>query len=431
MSDSLRPLDCSPPDSSVRGILQAWILEWVDIPFSRESAQPSLPHCRQILYLLSHQLKHTKKTIHMKIQVSVSDPTGRSWLRSDLRRDRKPSKGKGACSLFPAFCLACWGPRPAPAPSLCCLRLCVCISPGPALFFSCYADHICFSGCTCPNIATLAQFSRSLVQEIEWALKTFSHQSCPTLCDPMNHSSPGLPVDHQLPDFTQTHVPSSRWCHPAISSSVVPFSCPQSLPASGSFPISQLFAWSGHSIRVSASASVLPMNTQDWPPLGWPGWISLQPKGLSKSLLQHDSSKPSSFRHSAFFTVQLSHPYMTTGKTIALTRRTFVGKVMSVLFNMLSRLVTTFLPRLNPNSEFPGGSALVCHRAGHIQDSSVVTASSLWQGGEEIGFLTAKGIDYCFRNFNPHPTNLYAIPLWVFFSPLPRKSVVTTHDMTS
>ena len=76
---------------------------------------------------------------------------------------------------------------------------------------------------------------------------------------------------------------SSRWCHPAISSSIVPFSsCPQSLPASGSFPMSQLFAWGGQSIGVSALASVLPKNTQDWAPLGWTGWISLQSKGLSR-----------------------------------------------------------------------------------------------------------------------------------------------------
>ena len=77
--------------------------------------------------------------------------------------------------------------------------------------------------------------------------------------------------------------PSSWWCHPAISSSVIPFSsCSQSLPASGSFPMSQLFAWGGQSIGVSASASVLPINTQDWYPLGWTGWISLQSKGLSR-----------------------------------------------------------------------------------------------------------------------------------------------------
>ena len=83
------------------------------------------------------------------------------------------------------------------------------------------------------------------------------------------------------------------------------------------------------------------MNTQDWSPLGWTGWISLQSKGL-KSLLQHHSSKSSILRCSAFFIVKLSHPYMTTGKTIPLTRQTFVGKVMSLLFNMLSRLVIIF-----------------------------------------------------------------------------------------
>ena len=138
--------------------------------------------------------------------------------------------------------------------------------------------------------------------------------------------------------------PSSQWCHPAISSSVITFSsCPQSLPASESFPMSQLFAWGGQSTRVSALASFLPKNTQDWS-LGWTGWISLQSKGLS-SLLQHQSSKASILWHSAFFTVWLSHPYMTIGKTIALTRRTFFGKVMSLLLNMLSRLVITFLPR--------------------------------------------------------------------------------------
>ena len=108
-------------------------------------------------------------------------------------------------------------------------------------------------------------------------------QSCPTLCNPMNRSTPGLPVHHQLLEFTQTHVQSSQWCHPAISSSVVPFSsCPQSLPASGSFPMNQLFAWGGQSLGVSASASVLPMNTQDKSPLEWTGWISLPSKGLSR-----------------------------------------------------------------------------------------------------------------------------------------------------
>ena len=108
--------------------------------------------------------------------------------------------------------------------------------------------------------------------------------------------------------------------------------------------MSQLFTWGGQSTGVSALASVLPMNTQDWSPLGWTGWIFLQSKGLA-ILLQHHSSKASILRCSPFFTVQLSHPFMTIGKTIALTRQTFVGQVMSLLLNMLSRLVLTFLPK--------------------------------------------------------------------------------------
>ena len=117
--------------------------------------------------------------------------------------------------------------------------------------------------------------------------------------------------------------------------------------------MSQLFTSGGQSIIVSASTSVLPMNIQDQFPLGLTGLISfrmdwldlLANQGTLKGLLQHHSLKASILRHSAFFTVQLSHPYMTTGKTIALTRRTLVGKVMSMLLNMLSRLVITFLPR--------------------------------------------------------------------------------------
>ena len=174
------------------------------------------------------------------------------------------------------------------------------------------------------------QFSRSVMSD---SLRPLESQ----------HARP--PCPSPTPGAYSNSCPSSQWCHSAISSSVIPFSsCPQSLPASGYFPMSQLFAWGGQSIRVSVSASILPMDTQNWSPLGWTGWISLQSKGLSR-VLQHHSSKASIFPHSAFFTVQLSHPYMTTVKTIALTRRTFVGKVMSLFFNMLSRLVITFLPR--------------------------------------------------------------------------------------
>ena len=109
-------------------------------------------------------------------------------------------------------------------------------------------------------------------------------QSCPTLCDPVNRSTPGLPVHHQLPEFTQTHV---HWVHdaiqPSISSSVIPFSsCPKSLPTSESFPMSQLFAWGGQSTGVSPLASFLPKKSQGWSPSEWTGWISLQCKGFSR-----------------------------------------------------------------------------------------------------------------------------------------------------
>ena len=153
------------------------------------------------------------------------------------------------------------------------------------------------------------------------------------------------PCPSPTPGDYSNSCPSSRWCHPAISSSVIPFSCPQSFPASGSFPMSQLFTWGGQSTGVSALASILPMNTQNWSSLGWTGWISLQSKGLSRVFSNTTVQKALIFQCSAFFTVQPSHPYMTTGKAIALTRWTFVGKVMSLLLNMLSRLVITFLPR--------------------------------------------------------------------------------------
>ena len=173
-------------------------------------------------------------------------------------------------------------------------------------------------------------------------------QSCLTLCHSMNHSTPGLPVHHQLQEFTQTHVhqvgDAIQPSHPLSSSSPPP-------------PISP-------SIRVFSNESALRMR---WPKY-WsfsfnispsnehPALISFRMDWLDllalqrtvKRLLQYHSSKPSILRRSAFFIVQLSHPYMTTGKTIALTRRTFVGKVMSLLFNMLSKLVITFLPRSNP-----------------------------------------------------------------------------------
>ena len=152
----------------------------------------------------------------------------------------------------------------------------------------------------------------------------------------MECSTPGFPVHYQLPELTQTHV---HWVADAIQPShpVIPFSsCLQSFPASGSLPMSHLFTSGGQSIGVSVSASVLPMNTQDCSPLGWTGWISLQSKGLSRVFSSTTVPKASILGCSTFFVVELSHPSITTRKTIALIRWTFVGKVMSLLFNMLS-----------------------------------------------------------------------------------------------
>ena len=154
------------------------------------------------------------------------------------------------------------------------------------------------------------------------------------------HARP--PCPSPTPGVYSDSCPLSRWCHPAISSSVVPFSsCPQSFPASGSFQISQLFASGGQSIGFSFNISP----SSEHPglsPLG--DWLDLLVvQGTLKSLLQHHSSKASILQCSAFFIIQLSHPCITTGKTISLTRQTFADKVMSLLFNMLSRLILTFL----------------------------------------------------------------------------------------
>ena len=159
------------------------------------------------------------------------------------------------------------------------------------------------------------RFSRSVVSDSLWP-----HEP--------QHARP--PCPSPTPGVHSNPCPLSRWCHPAISSSVVPFSsCHQSFPASGSFQMSQLFASGAQSLGFSFNIS--PSNEH-------PGLISfrmdwldlLAVQGILKSLLQHYSSKASILRPSAFFIVQLSHPYLTTGKTTALTRQTFVGNVMAL-----------------------------------------------------------------------------------------------------
>ena len=167
-------------------------------------------------------------------------------------------------------------------------------------------------------------------------------QSCPALCNPMNRSTPGLPVHHQLPEFTPTHV---HWVSDDIQ-----LSHPLLSPSPPALSLAQhqgFFNWVSSSHQV---AKVLEFSFNISPTSEHPGLISFRMDWLDllavqrtlKSLLQHHSSKASILQRSTFFKVQLSHPYMTTGKTIALTRRALI---MSLLFNMLSRLVITILPK--------------------------------------------------------------------------------------
>ena len=158
----------------------------------------------------------------------------------------------------------------------------------------------------------------------------------------LQHTRP--PCPSPTPWVYSNSCPLSWLCHPTIPFSGVPFSsCLQFFPVSESLQMSQLFKSDGQSIGISASASVLPMNIQDWFPLGWTGWISFMAKGLSR--VPHHGSKALTLSFLYFFIVQLSNPYMSIGKTKALTRQTFVDKVMSLLFNKLSGLVVTFLPK--------------------------------------------------------------------------------------
>ena len=180
------------------------------------------------------------------------------------------------------------------------------------------------------HIPCSVQFSRSVVSD---SLRPHEPQ----------HARP--PCPSPTPRVQTSSCPLSRWCHPTTSSSVVPFSS-----LSQSFQHQGLFQWVSSLHQV---AKVLEFQLQHlalpWTPrtvsfrMDWLDLLVVQ--GTLKSLLQHHNSKASIILHSAFFIAQLSHPYMTTGKTIAMTRQAFVGKRMSLLFNMLSRLVITFFPR--------------------------------------------------------------------------------------
>ena len=170
-------------------------------------------------------------------------------------------------------------------------------------------------------------------------------QSCLTLCNPMNHNTPGLPVHHHLPEFTQTHVHR-------VSDAIQP-SHPRSSPSAPAHNPSKHRVFSNESTLLMRwpkywSFSISIISSKEIPGLisfrmDWLDLLAVQ--GTLKSRLQHHSSKASMLQHSAFLTVQLSHPYTNTGKTKALTRQTLVGKVMSLLLNILSRLIITFLPR--------------------------------------------------------------------------------------
>ena len=213
-------------------------------------------------------------------------------------------------------------------------------------------------------------------------------QSCLTLCDPMDCSTPGFPVYHQLLELPQIRINDAIQPSHPLSSPSPAFSLSQHL---GLFKWVQFSVSGGPRIGVSASASVLPVNIQDWFPLGWTVWISLQSKGLSRVF-----SNTTVQKHQ-FFRVQLSHPYMITGKTIALTIWTFVSKLMSLLFNMLSRFVIAFLPRskrlLISWLQSPSAVILEPRKTKSATVSTVFPIYLPWSDGtrcHELSFLNAE-----------------------------------------
>ena len=306
---------CDPMDYRVHGILQARILQWVAILFSRGYSQPG---------------------DWTQVSIWVLKPRRREWLPTPIfwpyqRKERQKYLGQEWATTSRVFVVS-------------------------LVIKNTIRNH-------CPRSSLHRLSEKEDRKRLEtwelrasgqfswdttyfWNVSVYSVQAVQLLSRVWPFATPWTAAHEASLSFTNSLSlfklmsielvkPSNHLilCHPFSS-------CLQSFPASNeSFQMSQFFASGGQSIEVSSSSSVLPMNIQNWFPLGWTGWISLQTKVLSRVpwvLLQHHSSKASILQHSAFFIVQLSHPYMTIGKTIALTRWTFVGQVMSLLFNILS-----------------------------------------------------------------------------------------------
>ena len=272
------PTLCNSMDHTVHGILQVRGLEWVAFPFSRGFFQP-------------------------RDQIQVS-----AWQANTLpaKPQGKPKNtGMGSLSLLCKF-------RKKYFWSIVDLQCCIsfrCTAKWISyIYIHIYPFFLTFFF-PCTTFSSVQSLSCVRLFATPWIA---AHQASQSFTNP--RSSLRLTSIESVMSYSHLIL-----CRPLLL-------LPQSLPASESFPVSQLFAWGGQSTGVSALASFLPKKSQGWPPSEWTGWISLQ------SLLQHHSSKASILRRSAFFTVQLSHPYVTTGKTVALTRWNFIGKVMSLLF---------------------------------------------------------------------------------------------------
>ena len=224
------------------------------------------------------------------------------------------------------------------------------------------------------------------------------------------HSRP--PCPSPTPRVHSNSCPLSRWCHPLLC-------CPLLLLLS-IFPNIRVFL--NESALLLRWPLVLPMTIQDRSPLGWTGWISLQSKGLSRVFSNTTVQKQQFFQHSAFFIVQLSHPYMTTGKTIDLTRQTFVGKVMSLLLNMLSRLVITFPRSKHLFISWLQSPSAVILESPKIKSATVSTVSpSIFR---EVMGSDAMIFVFCMLSFKPTFHSPLSFSSRGFLVPLDRKSVV-------